>query len=144
MEALLLAAGLLLTAALFGGMLFFSALVAPLVFTRLEAATAAAFIRALFPWYYLMIIIAGGLAAVVLLALRPAEAAVLAIVALAAVYARQGLMPRINRARDRSQAGDGAASPQFDRLHRCSVWLNAAQLLAAAVVLVRLGLEGAT
>lgn len=141
MDALLLAAGLLLSAALFGGMLFFSALVAPLVFARLDPASAAGFIRALFPWYYLMIIVAGGLAATVLLALRPVEAAVLAAIALAAVFARQGLMPRINRARDSGEAGDGEAAARFARLHRYSVWLNAAQLLAAAAVLVRIGLD---
>jgi hypothetical protein len=40
-------------------------------------------------------------------------------------------------------AGDGAAAARFARLHRYSVWLNAAQLLAAATVLVRLGLDRA-
>jgi len=47
-----LIAGLALAVA-FGGMTFFSAVVAPLVFVKLPAATAGGFIRELFPWYYL-------------------------------------------------------------------------------------------
>ena len=36
----------------FGGMTFFSAVMAPLVFTKLPFDTAGAFIRQVFPWYY--------------------------------------------------------------------------------------------
>ena len=36
-----------------GGMTFFSAVMAPLVFTKLPFETAGAFIREVFPWYYL-------------------------------------------------------------------------------------------
>ena len=42
----------LLTAAVFGSMLFFSFVMAPLIFTQLDEATAGRFIRAVFPWYY--------------------------------------------------------------------------------------------
>jgi len=35
----------------FGGMIFFSAVMAPLVFTKLPFETAGAFIRQVFPWY---------------------------------------------------------------------------------------------
>jgi len=37
----------------FGGMTFFSAVVAPLVFTKLRPDIAGSFIREIFPWYYL-------------------------------------------------------------------------------------------
>jgi hypothetical protein len=47
-------AGLTLALA-FGGMTFFSAVMAPLVFTKLPFDTAGAFIRQVFPWYYLTI-----------------------------------------------------------------------------------------
>jgi hypothetical protein len=46
-------------------------------------------------------------------------------------------MPRINRDRDRSLAGDAAAGARFARLHRLSVWINAAQIVVVAVVLAR-------
>ena len=52
-------------------------------------------------------------------------------------FARQVLMPRVNRARDEHLAGDVAAGSRFNRLHRTSVAINAVQLLATAAVLVR-------
>lgn len=42
---------LIALALLAGSMAFFSFVVAPLVFARLEPATAGRFIRELFPWY---------------------------------------------------------------------------------------------
>ena len=45
--------------------------------------------------------------------------------------------PIINRNRDAGQAGDLAAKKRFDVLHRASVVVNAAQMLAVLVVLVR-------
>ena len=55
--------GLLAAAGVFGSMLFFSAVVAPLVFIRLEAATAGQFIRGLFPSYYLFVLALAAIAA---------------------------------------------------------------------------------
>jgi hypothetical protein len=69
---------------------------------------------------------------------RPVDAGVLAAVAGGFVYARQVLMPRINALRDRELAGEAAAGARFQRLHGLSVWINGAQVLAAAVVLARL------
>ena len=47
---LTLLAGLAL-ALTWGGMTFFSAVMAPLVFTKLPLETAGAFIREVFPWH---------------------------------------------------------------------------------------------
>ena len=54
------------------------------------------------------------------------------------VYARQFLMPAINRARDRELEGDASAGARFRALHLQSVSINAAQLilLVAAVILL--------
>ena len=127
-----LTAGLFLALA-FGGMTFFSGVVAPLVFARLPAATAGGFIRALFPWYYLTVGAASALAAVALaLAGEWAAAALAGIAAAGFAAARQGLMPRINRSRD------GGNTATFNRLHRLSVVLNLVQwvLLGAALITV--------
>ncbi len=62
----------------------------------------------------------------------------MALVAFGAVLSRQGLMPRINAARDRMLAGDETSGRRFNQLHRASVVINLLQLLAALVVLVRL------
>ena len=49
------AAGTVAVASHFGSMLFFSCVVAPLVFIELDAAAASRFIRRLFPWYYAVV-----------------------------------------------------------------------------------------
>ena len=134
---ILSAIALLALALLFGGMVFFAAAVAPLVFTRLPAEWSGRFIRQVFPVYYLWVIGCAGAAAVALLPLRPVDAAVLAAVAGLGAWLRQGLMPRINRLSDAAQAGDAAAKRGFDAAHRLSVWLNLGQMLAAAAVLLR-------
>ncbi len=127
-------AGLSLALA-FGGMTFFSAVMAPLVFTKLPFETAGGFIRQVFPWYYLTIGAVSALAAIALLLGAEQVAALFAALSAGGFwYARQVLMPRINAARD---AGE---DNHFERLHRISVYINGAQwlLLAAALVMVLL------
>ena len=132
--------GLISVAALFGSMAFFSGVVAPFTFTALDAATAGRFVRGFFPWYYLVIAGLSLLAVLSLVVVRPLEAAVMALIGFGAYVSRQLLMPRINDYRDRMLAGDPEAGPRFTRLHRLSVWINAAQLVAAFAVLVLMGL----
>jgi Domain of unknown function (DUF4149) len=134
---ILSAIALFATALLLGGMAFFAAAVAPLVFTRLPPEWAGRFIRQLFPVYYLWVLGLSAAAAVALLPLRPADAAAMAVVAALGAWLRQGLMPRINALSDAAQAGDAAARPRFDRAHRLSVILNMAQMVVALVVLLR-------
>ncbi len=125
-------------AGLLGAMLFFSAVIAPLIFTRLPADEAGRLIRAIFPWYYLVILLMSAVAALAIAGGRPIEALLLAVVFLGAAIARQRLMPAINAASDAIRDGNEAAQPTFQRLHRLSVWINAGQMIALAVVLARL------
>ena len=126
----------------FGGMSLFSGVMAPLVFTKLPIDTAGQFIRQLFPWYYLTMGTAT-LVALVALALGGSgftgwETGLTALVLLGFIYARQSLMPTINRARDAELAGDSEAGARFTRLHRLSVLINGLQWFAvlAALILV--------
>ena len=128
--------GLIAVATLFGSMAFFSGVVAPLIFVKLEAATAGRFVRAIFPWYYLVIIALSLIGAGALALLHPVAAALLALIGGAAILARQVLMPRINRMRDRALDDDRGAERRFAQLHRLSVWINGAQLLGALAVLI--------
>ncbi|MDJ0893034.1 MAG: DUF4149 domain-containing protein [Gammaproteobacteria bacterium] len=127
-----------------GGMTFFSAVLAPLVFIKLPPETAGSFIRQVFPWYYLSMAATTLIALTALLfvpGMMAALGALLTAMVLAGfVIARQVLMPKINRARDAMLAGDQAAGPRFNRLHRLSVMINACQWLAvfAALTLVLL------
>ncbi len=124
---------LLALAALAGGMTFFGAVVALLVFRTLEPPNSGRFIRAIFPHYYRFGFVAAALAALSLVPIAPWCAAVLALVALTTLWLWLSLMPRINRLRD---VGEERA---FARAHRLSVLVNQAELLAVLAVLVRLG-----
>lgn len=134
---LLSATALLALALLLGGMAFFAAAIAPLVFTRLPAEHAGRFIRQVFPVYYLWVLGCAAAAAVALLPIRPWDALAATLLAGATVWLRQGLMPRINALSDAAQAGDKAAKRGFDRAHRLSVLVNLAQMGTALVLLLR-------
>lgn len=120
------------TAALWGAMLGFAFFFAPLVFIKLPGETAGGFIRAVFPFYYLMLLGLTALAALGFALLDPLRAAALGVSVLATIYARQLLMPAINRHRDASLAGDAGAAKTFDLLHRLSVVINFVQLAVVA------------
>jgi hypothetical protein len=136
MPMLLHASALYATAILLGAMLFFSFVVAPAVFRTLEADAAARLMRALFPHYYLVIIVLGGSGALALASLeRPLPAVGLAAVAGAAVLTRQWLIPRLDALRPAKAAGDAVATRRFRRLHGGSMLLNLLQLAAVAAAL---------
>lgn len=135
-ELLNLAAGMLGAVSL-GAMLFFAAVVAPLVFTRLPEETAGRFIRELFPWYYLALGLLTGLAAAAAARAMPGDAVVFGAVCAGFVYARQVLMPRINHLRDRELGGDPGAAAPFQREHRRSVLLNGLQMAALFALTLR-------
>ncbi len=123
-------------AALVGGMLFFAAIMTPLVFTKLPPEVAGPFIRAAFPRYYAFMVVTAGLGGLgFLLRGQNVSAIVLWVILLAAVWAWFWLIPYLNAARE---AGNMVA---FDRGHKLSVWLNGAELVAAVWVLVRVALR---
>lgn len=123
------------TALLLGGMVFFAALVAPIVFRVLPAEPGGRFIRALFPRYYAWVLGCSAAAAVALFPLSKPDAGIMVVVAGLAWWLRQVLMPRINALSDRAKAGDAGAQTGFDRAHKLSVIANLLQMTAAAVVL---------
>ena len=55
--------GFLALALCVGGMVFFAIVVAPMVFIHLDEINAGKLIRAMFPWYYLFVIITAIIAA---------------------------------------------------------------------------------
>lgn len=134
MSALALLA-LFATALLLGGMVFFAAVVAPLVFRALPQEPGGAFIRALFPRYYVFVLGCAAAAAVALFPISKPDAGIMAAVAGLAWWLRGALMPRINLLSDRAKAGDAEAKRHFDRAHRLSVAANLLQMGAAAAVL---------
>lgn len=123
---------LLVTAILFGGMVLYSFGFAAFVFNALPAETAGPLIRKAFPHFYLFVFSASALAACTLAFLDTTSAAVLALIALTTVFARQILMPAIN------QATDTRAKSRFKVLHTLSVLITLGHIAGAAYVIIRL------
>lgn len=118
-------------AALVGGMLFFGAVMAPLVFTKLPAEVAGPFIRAAFPRYYAFIIVSAALSGFGFLLRGQAFSAIaLILIVVLTFWLWFWLIPHLNALRE---AGNTAG---FDRGHRLSVWLNAVELIAALAIFI--------
>ena len=94
---------------------------------------AGKFVRAVFPWYYLLILILRWCAG--LIAFAPINASLMLLIAGSTAYRRQYLMPQINDYRDRSRAGE-AGPQQFSWLPSLRVLVT--QLLAVMAVLLHL------
>jgi len=123
-------------AALVGGMLFFGAIMAPLVFTKLPPDIAGPFIRAAFPRYYAFIIVSAAIGAFGFLLRGQAISAIaLILIVLLTSWLWFWLIPHLNALRE---AGNSAG---FDRGHRLSVWLNAVELIMALILLGRFALR---
>ena len=70
-------------------MIFFSFVMAPLIFTKLEGEVAGRFIRAVFPWYYLFLGILSLFSFITLLFANRIEAIVMILFLLGVVVSRQ-------------------------------------------------------
>lgn len=121
---------LLLSAALFGGMVFFSFGFAPVLFAQLTADKVRPLLRGTFPYYYLAVIVMACAAAAMAISVSTRAALFLAMIAVTTVYARQILMPQINAATDRDD------QQSFRNLHGMSVLLQVAQIAVVAWVLI--------
>lgn len=125
---------------LLGGMLFFPSVVAPVVFASLPEAQAGAFLRVMFPRYYVFMIILSLAAAVMYQLSEGAALSVGALVCSAVsastLWVRQGLLPRINTARDAQLAGDKKSGDTFERGHKLSVFINMSQLVLLVALII--------
>ena len=122
-------------------MVFFAIVIAPTVFINLDEVNAGKLIRAIFPWYYLYVIITATVATGVYIFEFPYAAAGFGLAALCALYSRQILIDKINTARDAMHAETEFAGNDFDRLHKLSVRLNAVGLFAVIVATIYVGAQ---
>jgi hypothetical protein len=132
----MIALTLILLSAAVAVILFFAAVVTPAIFSSLPREEAGRVIRVLFPRYYLVLGALTALAAITAIAAYPLPAMLIGLAAAGFVWARQVLRPKINRIRDAAHSGNPDAKREFGRLHRLSVFLNAAQLLMLVAALV--------
>ncbi len=129
---MILSVAVLITALLFGGMTLYSFGFAAFLFTALPTETAGLALRRAFPLFYLFVIVTAALASTFLWPHDPLAGALMALVAITTVPARQTLMPAINRATDSGQRW------RFKWLHGLSVVITLVHIAAAGFVLVRL------
>ena len=115
-----------------GIMLFFSFVIAPVVFTTLDEDNARRFIRRIFPFYYNVNL---GLSLIVLLIflfLSKLGVDLYLILAITLLFATSNyiLMPLINKYRDAKQ------DKKFKYLHFISVAINFIQMIFLVVLLI--------
>ncbi len=121
-----------LTAIILGIMLFFSFVIAPVVFTTLDEDNARKFIRRIFPFYYNVNL---GISLIVLLTfifLSKLGVDFYLILAISLLFAISNyiLMPLINKFRDEKQ------DKKFKYSHFISVFINFVQMIFLVVLLV--------
>jgi uncharacterized membrane protein len=128
-----------------GGMVFFSLIVAPVLFRTFPVEQAGTIVGAIFPWYYGLGYACGGLMLVTSAALaimtrgswRWAGATGVAGVMLAAtLYAGLTIQPRAAALRPALHMPDAspAVRAEFDQLHRRAVQLNGAVLVGGLML----------
>ena len=130
----------LFTGTLLGIMLFFAAAVAPTVFRTLPAEQAGSYLRGIFPVYYTWGIILALAISFIAYHTNITVFVISSVITVFFIYSRQGLLPRINLAREARLAGDPDGEATFKRLHLLSVLINLANMLLliiSAVLILR-------
>ncbi|MEM9810429.1 MAG: DUF4149 domain-containing protein [Pseudomonadota bacterium] len=127
----------LLTACVFGSIVFFPTVVTPLVHRVLEGDASAPFLRQVFPRYFLFIVITSGAGTLASWG-EPLQATGLLFICLSTAFLRQIAQPKINAWRDLEIDGDQVAGAKFRRGHRATIVLNIIQLLIAGGILARI------
>ena len=121
-----------LTAMVLGIMLFFSFVIAPVVFTTLDEDNARKFIRRIFPFYYSVNL---GISLIVLLTFiflskLGVDFYLILVISLLFVISNYLLMPLINKYRDQNQ------EKKFKYSHFISVVINFVQMIFLVVLLI--------
>ena len=121
-----------LTAMILGIMLFFSFVIAPVVFTTLDDENARKFIRRIFPFYYNVNLGISLIVLVTFLLLSKLGIDFYLILAITLLFATSNylLMPLINKYRDEKQ------DKKFKYSHFISVVINFIQIIALILILL--------
>ena len=121
-----------MTSIILGIMLFFSFVVAPVVFTTLDEENARKFIRRIFPYYYKVNLGISLLILLILLFTNNFETKFYLVLVVAILFAISNylLMPMINKFRDENQ------DKKFKYSHFISVAINFAQMVLLVLILI--------
>ena len=121
-----------LTSMILGIMLFFSFVIAPVVFTTLDEENARKFIRRIFPFYYNVNLGISLIVLVIFLLLSKFGIDFYLILAITLLFATSNylLMPLINKYRDEEQ------DKKFKYSHFMSVVINFIQMIFLVILLI--------
>ncbi len=121
-----------LTAMILGIMLFFSFIIAPVVFTTLDESNARKFIRRIFPFYYNVNLMISFVVLLTFLFLSKLGVDLYLIILITILFAISNylLMPLINKYRDEKQ------DKKFKYSHFISVAINFAQMICLVFLLI--------
>ncbi|MDC3008027.1 DUF4149 domain-containing protein [Candidatus Pelagibacter sp.] len=121
-----------LTAMILGIMLFFSFVIAPVVFTTLDEDNARKFIRRIFPFYYNVNLMISFVILLIFLFLSKLGVDFYLILLITILFATSNyfLMPLINKYRDEKQ------DKKFKYSHFISVVINFVQMICLVFLLV--------
>ena len=121
-----------LTSMILGIMLFFSFVIAPVVFTTLDENNARKFIRRIFPFYYNVNLGISFIVLITFILLSKIGIDFYLILAITLLFAISNylLMPLINKYRDEKQ------DKKFKYSHFISVLINFIQMICLVIILV--------
>ena len=121
-----------MTSIIFGIMVFFSFVVAPVTFTALNEENARKFIRKIFPYYYNINLAISSLVLIFFIILKIFSLDFYLILSVAILFAVSNfiLMPLINKFRDEKQ------DKKFKQSHFVSVVINFVQMILLVIVLI--------
>ena len=124
--------GIYLTAMILGIMLFFSFVIAPVVFTTLDEDNARKFIRKIFPFYYNVNLAISFVVLLTFLFLSKLGVDFYLILLITILFATSNylLMPLINKYRDEKQ------DKKFKYSHFISVVINFVQMICLVFLLI--------
>ena len=114
-----------------GMMIFFSFVLAPMIFKILDAENAGKFVRKIFPYYYFVNLIFLSIAVILfyLISSLIVEFFITLILALSFIFAQFVLMPLINKLKDNHQ------ETKFKYAHGFSVVINFVQMIGLIYLL---------
>lgn len=115
-----------------GMMIFFSFVLAPMIFKVLDAENAGKFVRKIFPYYYFVNLIFLSIAIILFIIISSIGVNFYITLALAMsfIFAQFFLMPVINKLKDNNQ------EKKFKYAHGASVAINFAQMIGLIYLLI--------
>ena len=115
-----------------GMMIFFSFVLAPMIFKILDAENAGKFVRKIFPYYYFVNLIFLTIATVIFFFISSLgiDFYVTLALALSFIFAQFLLMPLINKLKDNNQ------EKKFKYAHGLSVLINFVQMIGLIYLLI--------